>query len=80
MTNQKIKDALWRLDEAAERLASAITQQTGLAWKAAVEPGSYGNWHLYVAQARVTASQLHDLLYRAETELYEEEDERDGKD
>lgn len=37
MTKQEIKDALWRLDEEAERMTSAITEQTGRAWKASVE-------------------------------------------
>ena len=72
MTKQEIKDALWRLDEETERMTAALTEQTGRAWKASIEE-SYGDWHKLIVQARVTASRLHDLLYRAETELEEEE-------
>ena len=69
MTEREIQDALWRLDEEVERVTATITAQTGRAWKASVEHG-YGDWHKLVVQARVSASRLHDLLYRAETELY----------
>ena len=69
MTKQEIKDALWRIDEECERLTSTLTAQTGRAWKASIED-NYGDWSKLIVQARVTASRLHDLLYRAETEIY----------
>lgn len=72
MTEQEIKDALWRLDEEVERMTATITEQTGRAWKASVE-SSYGDWHKLLVQSRVSASRLHDLLYRAETELCEDD-------
>lgn len=75
MTRQEIKDALWRLDEDCERLTAQITELTGRAWKAAVEPGTYGDFRKELIHARVATSILHDRLYRAEGEFYLDEDE-----